>query len=306
MRIGYNVGEGTGAAPDLAEVIERGKRVEAAGLDTAWIPHILLDSVTASAALGLVTERIEIGTAVIPTPSRHPFAMATQAATAQQACGGRFTLGVGLSHKVMVEGVWGLSFERPVRQMREYLDILTAMLRGEQVDYTGEIYQTHAFSALPLGTPVDVLVAALGPQMRRVTGALAGGTITWASGPKTIEDHIAPTLRAAAREAGRPEPRVVAGFPVVVTRDAEAARAGAVATFAHYKPIPSYRAMLDREGVEGVEDLIVVGDEADVRKQLARLEEIGVTDLCAFPFSADAGSIERTIDLLGDVARSGL
>ena len=304
MRIGYMVGEGTGELPDLPTLIELGKRIEAAGLDTAWIAHILLDSATAAAALGGVTERIEIGTAVIPTPSRHPFAMATQAATVQQACGGRFTLGIGLSHKMMIEGVLGLSFDRPVLQTREYLDVLVPMLRGELVDYQGELYATHAFSAIPFGTPVEVLVAALGPQMLRVAGAHAGGTITWASGLKTLDGHIVPTLRSAARAAGRPEPRVVAGFPVVVTNDAEAARAGAVATFGHYKPIPSYRAMLDREGVEGVEDLAVAGDEADVRKQLARLEEVGVTDLCVFPFAADEGSVDRTIDLLGDIARS--
>ena len=305
MRIGYMIGEGTGAAPDVAEFVERGKRIEAAGLHTAWIAEIFIDAATAAAVLGGATTRIEIGTAVIPTPMRHPMELAQQAATTQQTCGGRFTLGIGLSHKVMVEGVMGLSYARPVLQMREYLEVLGPMLRGEDVNFQGEIYSAR-FPAPPLGTPVDVLVAALGPQMLRVAGRLAGGTIAWAAGPRTLESHIVPTLNAAAKQAGRPEPRVVAGFPVVVTNDVDAARTAAVATFGHYKTLPSYKAMLDREGVEGVEDLIVAGDEASVRDQLRRIAEAGTTDLCTFPYAADEGSVDRTIDLLGDIARSGV
>jgi len=302
MRIGYNIGEGTGSAPDVAAIVARGKRIEAAGLDTAWIPQIELDAPTASAVLGAQTERIEIGTCVVPIPMKHPFAMAHQAATTQQACGGRFTLGVGLSHKVMVENVLGMSFDRPLRHMREYLSVLGPMLEGKDIAYEGELF-TARFSAVPLGTPVSVLVAALGPQMLRLTGQMADGTITWAVGPKTLEGYVVPTLNAAAAEAGRPTPRVVAGLPLVVTHDLDAAREAAVATFGHYKGLPSYRAMLDREGVDGVEDLIVAGDEAAVRAQIARLAEVGTTDLCVFPFGPDEAAIERTIDLLGAVAR---
>jgi F420-dependent oxidoreductase-like protein len=251
-----------------------------------------------------VTERVEIGTAVVPTPVSHPFALGNQAATAQQACGGRFTLGIGLSHKVMVENVLGMKFERPVRQMREYLEVLGPMLRGEPVGYEGEIY-TARFAPLPLGTPVSVLVAALGPQMLRLTGRLADGTITWASGLKTLENHIVPEISKSAAAAGRPLPRVVAGFPVVVTSDRDAARDAAIRTFGHYKTLPSYRAMLDREGSAGVEDLVIAGDEASVRAQLARIEATGTTDLCAFPFAVDEGSTDRTLELLGEVARSG-
>ena len=302
MRIGYMVGEGNGTDPDLAALIERGRRVEAAGLDTACIAEVEIDAATASAALGMVTQRIEIGTGVVPTPMRHPYALAHQAATTQQACGGRFVLGVGLSHKLLVENALGLSYERPVRQMREYLEILGTMLRGEAVSYSGELYSAH-FRAIPLGTPVPVLVAALGPQMLRVAGRFAGGTVAWACGARTIEGHIAPGIRQAASEAGRPEPRVVASFPVAVTADADAARESAARTFAHYKALPSYRAMLDREGVEGLEDLAIAGDEATVRAGLARIEAAGATDFCAVAFDAGEGAEERTLELLGEIAR---
>jgi F420-dependent oxidoreductase-like protein len=301
MKIGYMVGEGTGAAPDVAALVELGQRIEAAGLDTAWIAEIFLDAATAAAALGMVTERIEIGTGVIPTPMRHPYALAHQAATAQQACGGRFTLGIGLSHKMMVENVLGLSYDRPLLKMREYLEVLNPMLRGEAVDHAGELY-TARFGPMELGTPVSVLVAALGPQMLRLAGRLSGGTVTWAAGLKTLESHIVPTICRAAEEAGRAAPRIVAGLPVVVTSDLDAAREKAVAIFGHYRTLPSYRAMMDREGVDGIEDLIVAGDEASVRAQLARIEATGTTDLCVFPYGVDDGSVERTIDLLGDVA----
>jgi len=296
------IAEGTGAAPNVQEVVERGKRIEAAGFDTAWIAQIQLDAATASALVGQATERIEIGTAVIPTPLRHPFQMAVQATTTQQACGGRFTLGIGLSHKIMMEDSMGLSFDKPVLQMRETLEALAAMLSGEAFDYQGELYKSR-FAPFELGTPVEVLVAALGPQMLRVTGRLAGGTIAWACGLETLEKHISPTLREAAREVGRPDPRVVAGFPVVVTHEPDRAREAALATFGHYKMLPSYKAMLDREGVEGVEDLLVAGDEASVRAQLRRIEQTGTTDLCVFPFAADEGSLDRTVELLGEIAR---
>ena len=112
-----------------------------------------------------------------------------------------------------------------------------------------------------------------------------------------------PTGQSAAQEAGRAAPRIVAGLPVVVTSDLAAAREKAVAIFGHYRTLPSYRAMMDREGVDGIEDLIVAGDEETVRAQLERLEATGTTDLCVFPYEVEDGSIDRTIDLLGDVAR---
>lgn len=297
MRIGYMVGEGSGASPDVAALLERGRRIEQAGLDTAWIAQIGLDAMTAATALGAVTDRIEIGTAVVPSPPRHPHAMAQQAAATQQVCGGRFTLGIGLSHKILVEDSLGLSYSRPAARTREYLECLGPMLRGEAVDFEGEFHRVRT-GPIPLGTPTDVLVAALGPAMLRVAGRLSSGTITWASGLTTLESHIVPTIRGAAAEAGRPDPRVVGGFPVVVTDDVAAAGELAGQLFGFYKTLPSYRAMLDREGAGGVEDLVIAGDEAAVRDQVARLESVGVTDLCAFPFGTGA-EIDRTIALLG-------
>lgn len=301
MRIGIMVGEGTGEPPDVAGIVERGRRAEALGLDTAWIAQIQVNAPTAAAALGAVTDRIEIGTAVVPAPMIHPFALSNQAGTAQQACGGRFTLGIGASHKIMQEGVLGERFDRPIGRMRECLEILSPILRGEPVAYEGEHYTTR-FGPLPLGTPCSVLVAALGPQMLRLAGRLADGTITWACGPNTLAEHIVPVIREAAEAAGRSAPRIVAGYPVVVTDDVGAGRDAAARTFGHYKTLPSYLAMLEREGVAGVEELAVVGDEAHCRAELERIAASGVTDLCVFPFEVDAQSTERTWALLGELS----
>ncbi len=298
MRMGAMVGEGSGAAPELAGLIERGRAAEAAGLKSAWIANIALDGMTAATALGTATSSIEIGTAVMPTFTRHPAAMAQQAASTQLACGGRFTLGVGLAHRFMVEDRWGMSYAKPARHMRAYLEIIGPLLHGQSVDHASDLYQVKG---APLaGAPdTSVLVAALGPVMLRLTGELADGTITWATGLKTLTDHIVPGLLAGANAAGRPTPRVVAGFPIMLTNKPDDARARAAKIFAGYRDIPSYRAMLDREGAGGVEDLAIVGDENMLRSELSRLESAGVTDFCAFPFDVDDGDAARTLAFLG-------
>ena len=134
MRIGMMVGEGSGATPDITGLCERGRLAEAAGLDTAWIANIQLDAMTGAAALASSTDRIEIGTAVVPTFTRHPVAMLQQAASTQLVCDGRFTLGVGLAHKFMVEDMWGLSYDKPAKHMRSYLEVLAPGLKGEPVN----------------------------------------------------------------------------------------------------------------------------------------------------------------------------
>jgi F420-dependent oxidoreductase-like protein len=226
--------------------------------------------------------------------------LAGQAITTQMATGGRLALGIGLSHQIVVESMWGMSFDKPVRHMREYLSILRPLLYGESVSFRGESFSTNGALSLQNdhGAP-PILVAALGTQMLNVTGRLADGTITWMTGPTTLAEHTVPTLRSAAAAAGRPEAvRVVAGFPVCVTDDASTARERAATVFAIYGQLPSYRAMLDREGAEGPADVALVGNEAAVRDGVARLADAGVTDFLAAEFSATDAERSRTRDLL--------
>jgi F420-dependent oxidoreductase-like protein len=190
--------------------------------------------------------------------------------------------------------MFGLSYARPARQMREYLEILAPLLNGKPAAFQGEIYRTQAQIQVAGADPVPILVAALGPLMLKVAGELADGTATWMTGVQTLADHTVPTITAAARDAGRPAPRIVAALPIALTEDEDAAREAANQSFAIYGTLPSYRAMLDREGVEGPGGVALVGDEATLRADLARLRDAGVTHLAASIFPAGEGSIERT------------
>jgi F420-dependent oxidoreductase-like protein len=165
--------------------------------------------------------------------------------------------------------------------MREYLSVLVPLLREGKVDFEGETITTHAATDVPELPPVPVLVAALGPKMLELTGTVADGTVTWMTGPATLADHTVPTITAAAARAGRPAPRVATSLPICLTADADAARARAAKEFQTYGFLPSYRAMLDREGAEGPADVAIIGDEATVRAGLARLADAGVTDFVA-------------------------
>jgi F420-dependent oxidoreductase-like protein len=230
--------------------------------------------------------------------------LAAQALTVQAASGGRLTLGVGLSHQLVIENVFGLSFDKPARHMREYLEILMPLLAGDQVTYAGETLKASTFGPLQIDAPgPDVLVAALGTVMLHIAGHMATGTITWMTGPATIEDHIGPTIRAAAEEAGRPLPQIGVGLPVCVTDDPAAARAKAAETFAVYGHLPSYRAMLDREGADGPADVAIVGSADEVTAQVRRLSDIGATDFCGAPFGT-ADEIRASVDTLAGLVGS--
>lgn len=296
MRIGLNLTPrpGPGAIDALREEIVRAERD---GFATIWLSHIFnLDALTALAVAGRGVPRIEFGTAVVPVYPRHPAALAQQALTAGTALDGRLTLGIGLSHKVTVEDMYGYRFDRPGRHMDEYLSVLLPLLRGERADFDGETVAAHLALETP-GTGVPVLLAALAPRMLRMAGERAAGTVLWMTGPKTIAEHIVPSITAAARAAGRPAPRVVCGLPICVTDDPDGARARADRIFERYGQLPSYRAVLDREGAKGPGDVAIVGDEETVTARLEELAQAGATDFNASIF-ARGDELTRTYTLL--------
>jgi F420-dependent oxidoreductase-like protein len=299
MRIGLMLGGSDGS---LAGAAAQARRAEQSGLASFWMPNIFgIDAITAAALTGREVGRIELGTAVVPTYPRHPVALAQQALTAAAATGGRFTLGIGLSHKIVIEDMFGLDFSKPARHMREYLEVLTPLLRGEPVEYRGSEYRVKAGLNVPGAAPVPLLVAALGPVMLGLAGRLADGTITWMTGPRTLAEHIAPAIGKAARAAGRPEPRIVAGLPIALCRDAATAREGVAKAFEIYGMLPSYRAMLDREEAAGPADVALLGDEAALREQLGRLRDAGVTDFDAAVTPVEEGSEARTLEFLASL-----
>ena len=308
MKIGIGLGDIASRPGDFAELAAQAKRAEDAGFASIWLANIFgVDAMTAATVCGLATTKIALGTGVVPTYPRHPFAMAQQAASVSAATGNRFTLGIGLSHQIVIENMLGLSYAKSYSHMSEYLSVLAPLIREGKVQFSGSMYQVNAALKVPGAQPCPILIAALAPKMLALAGTVADGTITWMTGPKTLAEHIVPTIREAAKAAGKPAPRVVAGLPITVTDDAAAGRETAGKVFRNYGVLPSYRAMLDREGAAGPADVAIVGNEAEVSATLDRMEEAGVTELLGAPFQArkDDDSLSRTWDLLVARAKRG-
>jgi F420-dependent oxidoreductase-like protein len=301
MRIGIGLGDLAGQPATIDDLVAQAKRAEADGFSSGWLANIFgIDAITAAAICARETSRLELGTAVVPTYPRHPMAMAQQALTAAAAARGRFTLGIGLSHQIVIESMLGLSWAKPLSHMREYLAVLAPLIRGGSVQHEGKEYRVNVGVAVPGAAPCPILLAALAPKMLALAGSVGDGTITWMTGLKTVRDHIVPRIVAAADEAGRPGPRVVVSLPVAVTADPAAARRRAAEQFQIYGTLPSYRAMLDREGAEGPADVVLAGDASEVGEGLANLAAAGATDFLAVPFpvDGDADAIERSREFL--------
>lgn len=291
-----------GGTNEVAGQVDAVVQAENDGFDAIYFGQIFgPDVMTVLALAGQKTSRIELGTSVIPTYPRHPHVMAQQALTVQAATNGRFNLGIGLSHATVVEGMWGLSYDRPGVHMKEYLSVLLPLINEGRVGFNGEFFRVNATLQVPVPEPPPVLVAALAPMMLRMAGEQTAGTITWMVGPKTLESHIVPRISKAAAEAGRPAPRIVVGVPVAVVDDVEEAREKAARSFQVYGGLPNYQRVLEKEGVEGPKDIAVVGSEADVERRLKEFTSAGATLLLAgaFPVGDDAtASLQRTRECL--------
>jgi F420-dependent oxidoreductase-like protein len=300
------IGEG-GQGSTLDALVAQVQRAEKDGLHTAWFPNIFgLDAMTVAAVAGRVTSRIELGTAVVPTYPRHPMVMAQQALSTQAAAGNRFALGIGLSHQVVIEAMFGLSFAKPYTHMKEYLAVLAPLIRNGSVGYQGSEFRVSGNVTVAGAKPCPILLAALAPKMLALAGTVGDGTITWMTGPKTLREHTVPRLSEAAAQAGRPAPRIVAGLPLAITTDVAAAKAVAGQFFQIYGALPSYRAMLDREGADGPADVAIAGDDDAVGEQIEALASIGVTDFLAAPFPVGGdtpASYERTLSFLARLAQ---
>ncbi|MBA59079.1 MAG: LLM class F420-dependent oxidoreductase [Gammaproteobacteria bacterium] len=281
----------------IEDLIGTARQVEAAGLDHLWISHIFgFDAISVMGIIGREVPRIRLGTSVTPTYPRHPTAIAQQALTTAAATKNRFTLGVGLSHQKIIENFLGLSFKRRSDHMREYLKILMPLARGEQVSFRGEEYNVDKFRLnVPGVQSMPVIIAALGSKMLALAGELADGTNTWMVGPKTMANHIVPGLR-------NPDSTVIGGIPIVLTNKVAEAREQIAKILKNYGEVPSYRAMLDKEGVLGPANIASVGDEITLRHDILRYKEAGVTDLNAYIMHTDPGASDRTLEFLSSLS----
>jgi F420-dependent oxidoreductase-like protein len=297
-------------------VQQRAIDAERLGLASAWTPYLpwAVDAITAVQAAGTVTSTIELGTSVIPTYLFHPLALARQAATVHDACGGRFTLGIGPSQPTVIENMHGIPYIKPARHTREYIEVLRAAASGDTtVNYQGELFNVASMFGVPTQrdkTQMPILVGALGPLMLRVAGELADGTIATSCDEGAIERVIVPAISKAAASAGRPAPRVGTVLAVCVTSEAGAAagRDAMLAHFSRYERIPRYLRMLELGDKARMGDVHIVGDEATVRRRLRAFADAGLTDLMAAPFAPgpDPESARRpTLELLADIAARG-
>ena len=303
MRIGVFVGASVADLMTLDGLLARIKQAEDDGFDSFWIPHISArgyDALTALALAGMQTSRIELGVGVVPTYPRHPAALAQQALTTATASRGRFVLGIGPSHRPGIEDSFGLSYDRPALHTREYLSVMRPLLEKGEVQFEGEFYRVNTELAALERPACPVLISALAPQMLRLAGELADGTITWMAGPRTIEQHITPRIRRAAENSGRGQPRVCVGLPTAVTDDESAGRLKAAESYERYGQLVNYRRMLDIEGVESPAEVAVVGNEASLQRQLETFAEGGATDFVAniFDVPGEPESSQRAYDAL--------
>jgi F420-dependent oxidoreductase-like protein len=305
MKIGL---PGLGSTP--GQIVRQAQRAEEEGFSSLWFTTgIAADPMVAMALAGRATATIEVGTAVMQTYACHPVLQASRSIAAAVAIGtpGRFTLGVGPSHEVFVDGMLGLSYDHPGRHTEEYVEVLAPLLRGERVSFAGEEFRVNA-GPIPGASEagVQLLISALAPRLLRVAGAYADGTVLWMANARAIADHVTPRIHRAATEAGRSAPRVVAGLPVAVHDDVDEARAAAAEQFSVYASLPNYLRLLEHGGVSTPAEAAIVGTESSVADQFTELFDAGATDVWAAPFPVGAdrsASRSRTRSLLSELAQ---
>jgi F420-dependent oxidoreductase-like protein len=287
---------------------------ERAGVQCAWMTSggVALDPLAVFAVAALKTSRVLFGTSIIPTFPRHPLALVQESLVVDALAPGRLRLGVGPSHKPMIEGTWGIPFERPQQHLREYLTILRAALNEGKVDFDGARLRAHAQLAGP--SRVTVMASALRAIGFRTCGELADGAISWVCPLPYLRDVAVPAMREGAAKAGRATPPLVAHVPVAVSEDAGGVRKGATEQLGRYPRIPYYSQMFQDAGFPEAKDgqlsdrmidaLVVHGTAAEVKERLRQLPSFGAAELLAMPIlpPGDDRALGRTLAALGELA----
>ena len=304
------------AARDGKSALEQVVATEQAGIDVAWMTcgGVAPDPIAVFSAAALRTERVELGTCIIPTFPRHPMALAQAAMVVDSLAPGRLRLGVGPSHEPAMRGTWGLDFARPLEHLREYVTILNASFKDGKVDFSGKRLEAHA--EFPSTAKIRVMISALRHNAFALAGELTEGGISWVTPPEHIRDVAIPALEEGAARAGRSDvPPAVVHVPIVVSTDAEAVYQQAKAQMGFYQRLPFYRAMWleagyqDAAGTEFTKTmcdaLVVSGDEQQVADRIRGLPSFGAREIIAMPLllQNERGARERTVGLLGELAQ---
>jgi F420-dependent oxidoreductase-like protein len=313
----------------LERAVERVRTAERLGYDAAYVTHIAgRDSLTVLAAYASATERIRLGTGVMPIYSRTPVASAQSIATVDEMSGGRAVLGLGASHKITVEGWYGQPLEKPVRDMREYVGIVRAILRGEAPPQGERFHSAFRFMGYEPRPDLPIYIGALSPRMLRLAGELGDGVVLWLCNPDYVRDVVVPEVAKGRERAGRGLDGfdVVAAVPAGVTDEPEAARARLRGDLVTYFSLPFYRAMLERSGFgddiagfdEGMarndgeaavgaisdrflQTLAAIGSAEEAEASVRRYQEAGATSPClgGVPGTDFDATLERLAHLAG-------
>lgn len=301
------------AVKTLDESVARAKAAERLGFESVWTTQLpdARDAALVLAAYAGATQRVGLGTGVLPIYTRHPTAMVQMAATLDELSGGRFILGIGISHKVTVESMWGLRLDSPVDAMREYLEILRASLRDGAAAVEGKHFSARWAYSAPRRAELPIMISALNPRMLELAGERADGVVLWMCSPAYIRDQVIPTLTAGRQKAGKSLEgfEIVAAVPVCLTSDRAAAQAVFRQTVERYANLPYYRKMMDASGFKSeleagaisdgmMDELAGIGDESQVREAIRRYREAGVTLPGAGPFGGHKGAagFEATLE----------
>jgi F420-dependent oxidoreductase-like protein len=301
------------AVKTLDESIARAQTAERLGYESIWTSQLpdARDASLVLAAYAAATKRIGLGTGVLPIYTRHPTAMAQMAATLDEMSGGRFILGIGISHKVTVESMWGMHLDSPLTAMREYLDIVRTSLRDGACAYEGKYFTARWAYSAPRRPDLPVMISALNPHMLELAGEHADGVVLWMCSPGYIRDHVVPAVTAGRMKAGKTLEgfEIVAPVPVCLTTDRAAAQAVFRKTVERYASLPYYRKMMDKSGFaaelasgdispEMLDEYAGIGDESQVRDAIRRYREAGATLPAAGPFSGHEGAagFEKTLE----------
>jgi F420-dependent oxidoreductase-like protein len=288
------------AARTLEESVTRAKEAERLGYESVWVTQLpdARDAALVLAAYAAATQWVRLGTGVLPIYTRHPTAMAQMAATLDELSGGRLILGIGISHKVTVESMWGLQIDKPVESMREYLTIVRSSLRDGAASFDGHHFTAHWSYSGPRRGDMPVMISALNPRMLELAGELADGVVLWMCAPKYVHDMVVPRVAAGREKAGKSMEgfEIVAAVPVCLTTDRAAGQNVFRQTVERYSNLPYYRKMLDASGFAAdleagnipdamLDELGGVGTQEQVKDAVARYRQAGVTLPCVGPFS---------------------
>jgi F420-dependent oxidoreductase-like protein len=292
------LGSFIGVGRSLEAAVERVVHAESLGYDSAYVTHIAArDSLTVLAAYACRTERIRLGTGVLPMYSRTPVATAQAAATVDELSGGRMVLGLGVSHKATVGPWYGQEIEKPVREMREYATAVRAMFRGEDPPAdNGKFRTSFHFMGYQARPDLPLYIAALSPAMLRLAGEIADGVMLWLCNPDYIRDVVMPEVARGRERAGRGLEGfdVVAAVPAAVTDDPDVARARLRQDLIPYFSLPFYRTMIERSGYgEDIAAFDAAMSKGDVERAVAGISDRFLERLAAIGSPDEAAQSVR-------------